>query len=178
MKNVSDSETTESTGNVILICGGSSSGKSSAVQYMKTIKSPIALMHFDYDQQIMKNMKSIFDVGPTIDKLINTLPTAANGSSFVMDHWMPPKYELIARSKLINFKPFYVWLYCSSVEELERREAQRNKDGNTRDDGMALSGQTASPPIAYDYILDTSGKKPRKIARLIYQKALKHWGYK
>lgn len=139
-----------SNGHVILLSGGSSTGKSSAVKDLLTYKKPIQFFHLDYDEQIQKLAKSDESIGDAVNYLINNLTEVAQKSSFIMDHWMAPSHEHMARANLLPFKTFYVWLYCSNIDELERREQERIANGDSRGEGIALIG---------------------------YQSAMKYWRY-
>lgn len=167
----------ENTNRIILIAGGSSSGKSSASSYLQEIREPIQFHHLDYDQQLQKISKGV-TTNPevAINMLINKLPLVASEESFLMDHWMPERLETLAREALSEYPVFYVWLHCSSEHELKRREKERKKKGDPRAKGMAIDGFKRKPTLKYDYILDTNKKDPEKVASLIYQNALKHWG--
>jgi len=90
---------------------------------------------------------------------------------------MPPKYEELARKNLQGFKTFTVWTYCSSKAELERRESLRKKQGDGREEGMALAGSGLPARLSYDYMLDTNNKNPKTMAITVRKKAMRHWGY-
>jgi len=168
------------TGNVILIGGGSSSGKSSIVKQLKKIKSPPAMFHLDFDDQMKKLMQVKFDNDPlkSIEYLVSCLTEAAEKSSFFMDHWMPPRFEEDARKRLAQFKVFNVWVLCSSMGELKRREAIRTKQDDYRGDGVTEAGAKLPMSLTYDYTVDSYNKTPTKLAKLIHKKALRHWGYR
>lgn len=167
------------TDKVILIGGGSSSGKSSIAHQMKKIRSPLKLFHLDFDDQVSKLMQAKYDNDTlkAIEHVIRCLPEAASGSSFFLDHWMPPKLELQARQALSNSKVFTVWVYCSSITELKRREATRKQRDDYRGDGVTAAGARSPANIGYDYTVDSFQKTPKRLATLIHKKAMRNWGY-
>jgi hypothetical protein len=145
------------TNHVVLICGGSSSGKSSAAKHLKKFIAPPKLLHLDFDDQILKlcNHKFNGNIPESFSHLISCLPEAAEKGSFFMDHWMPPKYEQRARNNLSEFATFYVWLYCSSSEELMRREEVRTKAGEDRGEGITEAGASLPNRLEYHCKINT-----------------------
>lgn len=166
-------------GHVILICGGSCSGKSSSGIHLKKIIRPPQLFHFDFDEQLIAVCDSMFngDIGASMLYILKQLPSVAEKRSFFMDHWMPPQYEIQVRKLLTNHKTFYVWLHCSDRCELDRRDKERQNNNDYRGEGVTEAGAGLETSLPYDCKIDTTKKSPKEVAALIHRKARRHWGY-
>jgi len=162
-------------GNIIIINGPSSSGKTTlALALQKQINLPFLRFSFDLflensvlpTTQIRQGNFSWAAIRPAVfDGLHHCVPAlAAAGNNLIFDHiietkqWLDDLVELLA-----GFDVFFVGLHCS-IEELERREVQR---GNRRIGEARADLEIVHRHCSYDLELNSESAAEENATALI-----------